>query len=172
MSKYKYKSEAKDFEDNFSKRMKECYRRERQLEYWRDKAYYTRGNGRYNLPLSTILREEEISNNPDDEAGQSSRFISDNENAAQMMVDVLDDVMSRTRERHRQKLREAIKKIQKECPKALYTFLLILKNGKNRKESICTIAERIKRYGAKQHASMRSIWRAVKGYLVSQNKKN
>ena len=166
MSKYTYKSEANDFEDNFSKRMKECYRRERQLEYWRDKAYYTRGNGRYNLPLSTILREEEISNNPDDEAGQSSRFISDNENAAKMMVDVLDDVMSRTRERHRQKLREAIKKIQKECPKALYTFLLILKNGKNRKESIWALVRYMKKFGTTLHVSTMAIWRALEGYFM------
>ena len=168
----KYISEAIDFEENFSPEMRRAYERERKLERDRDKWYYNHGKGRYNLPLSTVLGERETSDNPDDESGQSSKFVSDGGRAAQTMYDLVNEVFTCTRQVHREKLVAAIKKIKRECPKALYTFLLIIKNGKNRKESICTIAERIKRFGAKQPVSIRSIWRALAWYLVSQNKKS
>ena len=147
----KYTSEACDFEEKFSPEMRREYAKARKLEYDRNRTFFSRGKGRrFDLY----------------EGGIFANMVGDSGNAAKTMYSLVDDVMSRTRERHREKLREAIKKIQKECPKALYTFLLILKNGKNRKESICTIAERIKRYGAKQHASTMAIWRAVEGDLA------
>ena len=146
-----YTSESCDFEERFSPEMRKAYAEERKLEYDRNRSFFgPKGKGRRLVMY---------------EGGVFANMVGDGGSAAKTMYRTIDDVMSRTRERHRQKLLAAIKKIQKECPKALYTFLLILKNGSNRKESIWAIAQRIKKYGAKRGVSTMGIWKHLEAYF-------
>ena len=146
----KYTSEACDFEEKFSPEMRKAYAQARKLEYDRNRTFFSRGKGRrFDLY----------------EGGIFANMVGDGGNAAKTMYRTIDDIMAHIRQRHREKLREAIKKIQKECPKALYTFLLILKNRENRKESIWAIAQRIKKFGAKRGVSTMAIWKFLDAYF-------
>ena len=147
----KYVSEACDFDEKFSPEMRKAYAEERERERQRNKMYYTKGKGRRIKSY---------------EGDIFAQMVGDCGNAAKTMYRTINDVMAHTRQRHHEKLRAAIKKIQKECPKALYTFLLILKNRENRKESIWAIAQYMKKHGTTLHVNTSTIWRAVKEYSM------
>ena len=146
-----YASDTRDFEEKFSAEMRKAYADRKRKDYDNTRHYFSTGKGRF-----FKFYDNDV----------FAKMISDGGNAAKTMYSLVDDVMSRTCERHRQKLLTAIKKIQKECPKALYTFLLILKNGKNRKESIWALVRYMKKFGTTLHVSTMAIWRALEGYFM------
>ena len=142
--------------------LEEAYQAELRREADRNYQYYKYGKGRNEVPLEANLPEDQDADDP--------AWVSDGGKGLDIMLDELD--FSTIQREKREKLRAAIKKVLAEAPQCLYTFLLIIKNGPNRKESIWQIAKRIAKYGVKRGLNTRTIRRHLQGFLCPLFKKS
>ena len=111
-----------------------------QLEWLKEQdrnyAYYKTGKGRNLIPIEAILRRDHDSNVPDDDKFESSKYESDCGVGASRIYDAVDNAESDAEEDRKLLILAASALIAAAYPHLLYTFLLILKNDTNRKESI------------------------------------
>lgn len=128
---------------------KRVYREEWLREYDRNRRFFKVGKGRMLISLDQMLEGLE------NESAEPS-WCSDNGAGVERMIAELDGEIP-TAEDHRLRFLIAAAVVAAVVPSALSTFLLIVKNGNNRKESIWALARYHRKNGKQPRKNIIAI---------------
>ena len=119
--------------------LEKVYQREQKLERDRNRDYYKRGKGRNLVPLGKILPKEAPDGSLNDDENQE-RFVSDRYAGVERMISAIDQ-SEQDEYDAREKMLATVAIIAAVAPHLVVPLLLILKNGNNRKESVCELKQ-------------------------------